>query len=1092
MGLTSPRVTAFIAIIALIFYTIILTTGEEDLKSDTDFQLTFLLIFGGLVGVAAFNFAASELKETEGAQSIFELGIKKLLGITIFAVLIAVGYDSLIQVLVEVFAEIKGPDISRTSIALVRIIVAVLIIYPFFQLLYLAQPGEDSSIPAEYIMEKIMEYLRDMFRSPMLATIFAYGVSYIMPILLLDLYLDISIDTAVLLWALVLPLITLGALAGAGIGEDLIRLRLIRNPATDWHKLGMPRIKMSFSDIQVGGFLLVVFAIQAVITTTIFGIYSLATALGFWEAAAVGFGAQALVLALFNKGRGATKEMTEVWREGGFKVSTFQLFLPVYVFLGVTLSSALEVFVSQKSESSENAFGVLASEAIGLTNHEVLAAGMLAIQNFVLITTAIYIFRKPPGTAERRLIKEVPKFYGDDLSGYLYIHKKLKSDRSVENLLQELAKYIRKNPTQAGLIKGMLRETLTGGTGRVQTAASETLLTIIERQDRFDQDYYDLVRLALNSEYTGARIYAVRSMRLTLKWLEGEAKEEAIIQFHEKIMDQDPVISWDTSLALQRVVLDEPAYRGFVLALMIKTLNKATYEGSINAITRFLNRISKENTEVGHMAISILGVQLSSGEAENIDNTIQGIRAIIRANPYLSTDLIDVIAIGIDSTDDEVRSQSYLVLSNLAEYGSGQEAEVLQLILRGVDDKSEAIQKISFDALSKDVKNHPELTEEIFAILLPKFSELRGDPLLGALEVIEAIVDTNQGFENQVFDLIQGAAKSSTPEVRASVFEIMAILASKSQSLAESIYLATEENLKHENDAVREQAVTAIGEAVAGNPQLARAVYRKLNDTRNDPSARVQLAAIEALGHVASASRQYSDEIFKSLQPLLNDDDWQVRLAALNGLYAASKERSDLSDNLIRETSFALTDNDRTIRGQALDILNFVIDRYRNAANTFLDSITNDLGKVHDDVKATLYNALSLIVDRRGRMAIEIIKLLGRDFDNHDIAVRMAVNDVLQKSVEKISRSREDTKDTNKLLNTLLTDILKAANHSNPAIRKSSYEGITTICVALPNMKVSKRGRTTISRAKKHEKDVGLADFLENCRVRSVPPLTFD
>jgi energy-converting hydrogenase Eha subunit B len=939
-------------------------------------------------------------------------------------------------------------------------------------------------------MEKIMEYLRDMFRSPLLATIFAYGVSYIMPILLLDLYLDISIETAVLLWALVLPLITLGALAGAGIGEDLIRLRLIRNPVTDWHKLGMPKIKLSFSEIQVGGFLLVVFAIQAVITTTIFGIYSLATALGFWETTAAAFGAQALVLALFNKGRGATKEMTEVWREGGFKVSTFQLFLPVYVFLGVTLSSALEVFVSQKS--SENAYGVLASDAIGLANHEVIAAGMLAIQNFVLITTAIYIFRKPPGTAERRLIKEVPKFYGDDLSGYLFIHKKLKSDRSVENLLQELAKYIRKNPAQAGLIKGMLQETLTGGTGRVQTAASETLLTIIERQDRFDQDYYDLIQLALNSEYTGARIYAVRSMRLTLKWLEGEAKEEAIIQFHEKIMDQDPVISWDTSLALQRVVLDEPAYRGFVLALMIKTLNKATYEGSINAISRFLNRISKENTEVGHMAISILGVQLSSGEMDNIDNTIQGIRAIIRANPYLSTDLIDVIAIGIDSQDDDIRYQSYLVLSNLAEYGSGQEAEVLQLILRGVDDESEAIQKISFDALSKDVKNHPELTEEIFTILLSKFTELRGDPLLGSLEVIAAIVETDQGFENQIFDLIQGAAKSSTPDVRASVFEIMAILASKSQSLAESIYLATEENLKHENDAVREQAVTAIGEAVAGNSELARAVYRKLNDIRNDPSARVQLAAIEALGHVASASRQYSDEIFQSLQPLLNDDDWQVRLAALNGLYAASKERSDLSDNLIRETSFALTDNDRTIRGQALDILNFVVDRYRNAANTFLASITNDLGKVHDDVKATLYNALSLIVDRRGRLAIEIIKLLGRDFDNQDIAVRMAVNEVLQKSVEKISRSREDTKDTNKLLNTLLTDILKAANHSNPAIRKSSYEGITTICVALPNMKVSKRGRTTISRAQKHEKDVGLADFLENCRVRSVPPLTFD
>ena len=134
MGLTSPRVSAFIAVIALIFYTIIITTGEEELKSDTELQLTFLLIFGGLVGIAAFNFAANELKETEGTQSVFELGFGKLLGIIIFAVLIAVGYASLIQVLIEVFAEIKGPDISSTSIVLIQIIVAVLIIYPFFQL----------------------------------------------------------------------------------------------------------------------------------------------------------------------------------------------------------------------------------------------------------------------------------------------------------------------------------------------------------------------------------------------------------------------------------------------------------------------------------------------------------------------------------------------------------------------------------------------------------------------------------------------------------------------------------------------------------------------------------------------------------------------------------------------------------------------------------------------------------------------------------------------------------------------------------------------------------------------------------------------
>ncbi len=1087
MGLTSPRVSGILAVLILIIYVVMITGGGEDndLADNSEFQLMFLLILGGLIGMAAFNFAAKELKETDGVNSVTELGLTKFAGISLFAILIAVGYDSLIMILIEVFTEDDDP--SDLSIWLVRAIVVVLLVYPFFQFLFLARPGEDSSIPAEYITEKIMETLREAIRSPLVATIIVYSITYLIPIGVLIAFWDISFITALLLWALVLPLISLGALAGAGIGEDLIRLRLIRNPATDWAKLGWPKLRLSPSNFEaeIGGFLLVLFAVQAIITTTIFGLLSLLTALGVWEASYAALGVQALLLALFNKGRGSTKEMSEVWQEGGFKVSTFQLFLPVYVFLGVILSSALEVFVTQ---DPDNPFGALAE--MGLTDHIKLASGMLAIQNFVLIFTAIYIFRKPPGTAERRMIKEVPKFYGDDIKGYLWIYKKLKSDRSVENLLRELARYIRKYPEQASLLKGLLKETLTTGSARVQTAASETIFTIVKRLDGFDQDYHDLIIIALNSEYTGARIYAVRSMRLSLGWLEGIDKEEAIMIFQDKMKDPDPVISWDTSIALQRIVLDEPEYRSFILALMIKTLTKTNHEGTITAINRFLNRISKENTEVGHMAISILGVQLSSGDSENIESIIAGIRSIIRANPFLASDLIDVISMGIESNDEQSRIDSYLVLTNLAEYGSGQEEEILQLILRGVNDASIEIQKISYNALAKDVKNHPEMLEEVFSVLVSKFSELRGDALLGALGVIKAIVQLNQGLENQVFDLIKGASNSSTPAVRASVFEIMANLA-RSTSLADDIYLITETNLKHEDEYVREKAVAALGEAVIGNNELARSVYRKINDSRNDEVARVQLAAVEALGHVASASRQFSDEIFESLQPLLADNDWQVRLAALNGLFAASQERPDLADNLMKEMLFALTDNDRTIRERALDILIFVVDKYRKTSEMILASITKDLKAFSDDVKATLYNALQIIADRMGRQVEFILPLLGSAYENDEILVRIAVNETLTTCVEQLAKSRDRGSDVQKILNKLITDLQKAANHSSPAIRKTAYEGITIICAGLPDHKVSKRGRTAINRAIKHEKDVGLADFLENCRIRAVPPLDF-
>lgn len=1081
VSISSPRVSSFIAIVLVTIYLLLVTNDENGTYLNEDVELVFLLVVGTFIAIAAFNFAANEIKQTEGASSLFDLSFRKLFSIILFATFITIGYNGLIVILLEIFA---GSDASQFGKVLTYIIVGFLLIFPFFQYIFLAKPGEGSSIPAEFPIERMLESIRERVKSPFLTAIIAYFISYIIPYIIIYNLVDQNFQLTIFLVAIILPLISLGALAGAGIGEDLIRLRLLRKPIKDLKKLGMPKVNIRELKFDVGGFLLVVIAIQALVTTAIFGIFSIINALDS-DRTVVGISVPLLFLTLFNKGRGSTKEMKEVWSEGGFKVDAFQIFLPIFVFFGVILSSALEVLVSQPSGS-----GVLADA--GLNTAKVLTVSILVIQNLVLLSTALLIYRRPPGAAERRLIKEVPKFYGDDTTGYLYIYNKLTSDKSIENLLLEINKIINKDVSQALNFKSILVESFTSGSPPVQIAASQVTVTITKRMKKFEEDYFELVNLAFNSEVIGARIYAVRGMRNILRYLEGQQKEEAIIAFSERINDPDSVVSWDTSLALQRLIIDEPEYRMFVLAYIIRIFLNTTHEGSKNAVTRFLNRIAAESDEIGSMAISILGTQLEQGKTKNLDNLLQGIRALLRANSYLSEDLLDTISMGIENPDEKIRMDYFMVLTNLAEYGAGRDNDVLKFIMLGVNDESTKIQILAYEALAKDVVNHPELIDEIFGFLSDKFHQLADDAKLGALDVLEAIVKQDANRHQEIYNLLRMYADTTNPSVQADILKVLAILPIETPGLSEKIYYIAEKEIKNSDEMVRVNAIQAVGVAVSSDSGLARAVHRRISEARNDLSLRVQLAAIEALGHVAASSRQLSDSIFEELKPLLNDDDWQVRLSTFNGLYAASKNRKDLNDQMVQITMVALSDDDRTVRSEALDVMNYILANHRPAADLFVTLVKKELRKkeVPDEIRAAMIQGLESIATTRKLLINDILQSLYSDFENDDTAVRIAVTGALKASVKKITSSREPTPGIQKSLNKIVSQLLKAANNSHTGIRRDAYSNIAEICANLPNFKVAKRGRNAITTALRHEKDVGLLEFLETCRIKAKPPLS--
>jgi hypothetical protein len=291
---------------------------------------------------------------------------------------------------------------------------------------------------------------------------------------------------------------------------------------------------------------------------------------------------------------------------------------------------------------------------------------------------------------------------------------------------------------------------------------------------------------------------------------------------------------------------------------------------------------------------------------------------------------------------------------------------------------------------------------------------------------------------------------------------------------------------------VRVNAIHAVGVGVSTNSGLAKAVHRRIADARNDTSLRVQLSAIEALGHVAAANRELSEGIFTELKPLLNDDDWQVRLSTLSGLFVASKKRKDLNKEMINVTLIALSDDDRTVRSEAMDILKYQLENNRSSAEVFVKGLKKELKKrtIPGEVRAAYYQALAEIVTLRRLLIADVLDLLKSDYDHEENVVRLALSDALKASVQKLKTTREPLPEIKKSLNKIMASIQKAANHSHPGIRRDAYLNMTEICAALTYYKVAKRGRNAITTAKRHEKDVGLLEFLETCRIRAKPPLS--
>ncbi len=1084
MNITSPRISSLIALLIVFIYSGIVYS-INDLRFE--FELIIILFMSTFVGIAAFNFALRELKETYGVLSAFDLGFKKLFAILIFSLLIIIGYDTLILTMIQFFnSGTVNPETKYILKFMFYIDIFYLFLFPLFQLIILAMPGEQSSIPSEFVIEKFVEKIIKKLKSPIITALLLYGIFFIVPTLFLMKMLDLNWVIAIMLWSLLPSLVSIAALTGSGFGEDLIRLRMVRNPR-DLGRLGWPKISIRELKFEIGGVFLILIALQALITSLVFGIRTLLFAMGILTISGE-FGFAALLLTLFNKSRGSTKEIKEVWSESGFKVNIYQFFLPIFVFMGVVLSSLLEIFITQDLGYAED---ILSD--IGLSEHLGLTAIFLMMQNFTLIITALMVLKKTPESAERRLIKEIPHVYlksdgTPDMDGYLFLYKKLKSDGAIENFLKELTKMFSHDATHGELIKDVLKQTFMRGE-HVQIAAAETLYTIIRRMDKPDDDYLELSKLALHSEFSGCRIYGVRCVGKLLFIYEGLEKEELIKILAKIISEGGDVEAWDSGLALQRLIINQPQYRTFVLSFMIRILLETDNEASVNSITRFFNRITRESEDIGHMLIATLGAYISQVNKDQFKNVIRGVRSILRSNPSLGSDLIDQVVIGINNSNIEYRINSYQLLENLAEFNINLDEEILHYTLTGTKDKSEQIQEISYKTLVKIIRMAPDKIDYIFTVIREQFDTLNLAPIISTLEVLREIALNAPYLSTDIFNLITKNISSNIDAVKTDKIEILGILSEENPDLIDQIYEIIEKFTDDPSEMTRQAAITTLGIIAQNSQKYARVIYRKLKVARHDESYMVQIAAIEALGHVAALNIEFSEEIFESLKPLLSDDSWQVRLAAFNGLFASFKNRKDLLEEMISYINKILFDNVAVVREAGLEAVAFILDTSRSAADVICKNIQKNINSANNTVKATLYETLELIAERRVSLLVTIITIMYNAFEIEDSHTRSKALNTLKAVMNKLSKSRKAPPGIHKPLNKLVTFLLKAANNSNAGIRHTAYSAITIICVAVPSYKIANRGRKALETAQKNEKDVQLLDLLDKSIKRTKMPL---
>lgn len=918
MKLSDPKITSLLALLTVIgYYTVLLATEDSFFVSESFFVI-FTIVFGFLVYISTVGFSSRELISTAGVEDMFQLRSSIFISLHLFSGLVAVAFTSLIVISTEMFAEEGSNPISRF---LLFITVAFLLIHPIIEFKTLASPGEDSTMPAELIIERFLEFLTRKLHSTWLATIVAYMLTYVIPIVLLINNLHTQVLTAFVLWGITLPMINIGALAGTGLGEDLLRLKLLRKgrKLQDFNQLGYPNI--SFKDdsgkrkfipsFKIGGVFLVIFAMQALITTAFFSLRNLIDAFSgnqvSSQTGASFMGGIVLVLILMNKGRGALKEFLGVWREGGFKVNVYPLFHPAFVLTGVVIASILEMFANLSSNAQEaSVFG-----AFEVNNHPRLVIGFLILQNIIFILSSLLIYYKTPGSAERRLVYEVPEFYHTS-EGWYSFYTKLQSKYAVAKLLEMGVRNLRNRPELADTLIRITEETIESPEKEVQIATTKTIYALTKFKKSKDERLYKLIIKSIEAESIGAQIYAIRALAMYTLYLSSEQTMDPITFILTKLYDKEVSIQWEASQGLKKVIEKNEELQPYVLSQIIRGLSVKSLEKADSAL-QFLNRATKSSEKIGQMALSTLAILLSAETVDNFETLLAAIKQVIRARPELSRELIQVIETELASPEIQHRKNALHVLEYLAEYVSAYSTTTQQMILQGITDEEEEVQYIAFNALATSVGKKTDISN-VYSLIAPMFFTSSKEIQIQIIRVYKEIVEASEAFQNDIYEQLVAILSSPNESIKAHAIEVLGIIGENTTKLGENIYLVIEDELSSSDAIVVENTLSACNRIIKSTPTISNSLYKKIKNLLQHSSKQIQVETIQLYGKIATNAKRINEEIFQAIYPLRQDTDWEVRAAVYIALITTTYANKNLHDKFAELLNSALYDTDANVR----------------------------------------------------------------------------------------------------------------------------------------------------------------------------------
>ncbi|MFW9995159.1 MAG: hypothetical protein ACFFD4_24190 [Candidatus Odinarchaeota archaeon] len=392
----------FLVIIPAIYLVVLTTQFKEFFLL---YETPFVLVMSVLTMIGGWLFTTTGLKVVLDKDGVLDLSKKELAATAGFGFVVAWAYASMLTVLIEISTNQE----KERVIFLILGCILFLLFYPLIELYMLAESGRGAFIPGQRPLEKVVEFFTEKSGNrKAVGVMITYAIIIVAPILIFSAFVELI--TAIILWALFLPVIYLGILTGLKGAKDLLRWRLVRPLyAKDYVRLGLFSFSFKKEDrlwriipkMEVGGLTVLLFAIVAIFLMT-FEAITETQRIFFGLTVTSATGLLFILQTLLIKGRGSILETIETWDrwkplflKGTIGAVLFPAFIGVALFTNMTLevvanSGLLQGFLAQT----------------GLINHLSALRLVFIMDNLLIISIMVVFFWIPSSDMQLNLIDE--------------------------------------------------------------------------------------------------------------------------------------------------------------------------------------------------------------------------------------------------------------------------------------------------------------------------------------------------------------------------------------------------------------------------------------------------------------------------------------------------------------------------------------------------------------------------------------------------------------------------------------------------------------------------------------------------------------